>query len=77
MPLFSGCANALSLQVCGALPDNVFGMVVQVVSKSDEANQQYEYAWVWAAWMDTAPNDALTAPRTESGRGYAEETESR
>ena len=40
--------------------NNVFGMVVQVVSKSDEANQ-YEYPWVWAAWMDTAPNDALTA----------------
>ena len=24
--------------------------------------EQYEYAWVWAAWIDTAPNDALTAP---------------
>ena len=41
--------------------NNVFGMVVQVISKSDEANE-YEYPWVWAAWMDTAPNDALTAP---------------
>ena len=37
--------------------NNVFGMVVQVVSKSDEANQ-YEYPWVWAAWMD----GELTAP---------------
>ena len=39
--------------------NNVFGMVVQVVSKSDEANQ-YEYPWVWATWMDgelTAPGD--------------------
>eukprot|EP01043_Picozoa_sp_COSAG02_P034190 COSAG02_NODE_2378_length_9005_cov_4.989782_3_plen_189_part_00 len=41
--------------------NNVFGMVVQVVSRSDGANE-YNYAWVWAAWMDTAPNDALTAP---------------
>ena len=42
--------------------NNVFGMVVQVVSKSDEANQ-YEYPWVWAAWMDgelTAPGNDKT-----------------
>jgi hypothetical protein len=42
--------------------NNVFGMVVQVVSKSDEANE-YEYPWVWAAWMDgelTAPGNDKT-----------------
>ena len=37
--------------------NNVFGMVVQVVSTSDEANQ-YEYPRVWAVWMD----GELTAP---------------
>ena len=38
---------------------HVIGIVVQVVSKSDDANE-YEYAYVWVVWEDgtfTAPGD--------------------
>lgn len=40
--------------------NNVFGVVVQVVSNNDIANE-YGYAWVWAAWKNGELGE-LTAP---------------
>ena len=50
--------------------ENIYGIVVQVVSMSD-GNNQYDYAWVWAVWEDTKKGDKPTAPSNNKSQLHA------
>ena len=50
--------------------ENIYGIVVQVVSMSD-GNNQYDYAWVWAVWEDTKKGDKPTAPGNNKSQLHA------